>query len=263
MKKIISDRLPYSTLLLYFSSKDNNEIFSTGTGFFFKKKENDLDEYIISNRHLIIDQDNLTVKLHCSDSTFKKPNNKEFKIQNINKYVIFHPDDDIDLCAINFSKIKMDRNLPDFNIEYFLENQIPTEIELEQLSSIEDILMIGYPNGLSDTRNNFPLVRRGITATNVNIDYNGSPKFLIDISSYDGSSGSPVIKYDEGNYTNKFGVGIGGGRFYFLGILYDSGVDFDDMNEAQKENYLNIGYVIKSSEIKKLLNQGVTYGTKN
>jgi hypothetical protein len=48
--------------------------------------------------------------------------------------------------------------------------------------------MVGYPNGLWDTANNFPLIRRGVTATHIKNNYNGKSEFVIDIACYGGSS---------------------------------------------------------------------------
>ena len=58
--------------------------------------------------------------------------------------------------------------------------------------------MIGYPIGLIDEYNNKPIVRKGITATTYNIDYNGKKEFLIDIACFPGSSGSPIFIRRDG-----------------------------------------------------------------
>lgn len=81
--------------------------------------------------------------------------------------------------------------------------------------------MIGYPNGLWDQVNNMPIIRRGITATNVTLDYNGKKEFLIDAACFPGSSGSPVLICNVGGYTSKFGsLNWGKSRVFLLGILY-------------------------------------------
>ena len=40
-----------------------------------------------------------------------------------------------------------------------------------ELSAVEEILMIGYPNGLWDAVNNYPLIRRGVTASHPAVDF--------------------------------------------------------------------------------------------
>ena len=73
--------------------------------------------------------------------------------------------------------------------------------------------MVGYPDGISDEINNMPIFRKGITATNPSIDYNGHHEFLIDASCFPGSSGSPVMSYEngmvrdaDGNFTINYGA---------------------------------------------------------
>jgi len=51
------------------------------------------------------------------------------------------------------------------------EDLLPTPEKLADLSGLENITMIGYPNGIWDEKNNMPIVRRGITATNPKHDY--------------------------------------------------------------------------------------------
>ena len=67
----------------------------------------------------------------------------------------------------------------------------------ENLDAIEDIIMVGYPNGIFDTTNNRPIVRKGITASDPKIDYEGKRLFMADIACYYGSSGSPVLVYKK------------------------------------------------------------------
>ena len=58
---------------------------------------------------------------------------------------------------------------------------------------VEDVLMIGYPNGLWDTTHNMPIIRRGTIATDIKLDYNEKKEFVIDAACFPGSSGSPVL----------------------------------------------------------------------
>jgi len=63
--------------------------------------------------------------------------------------------------------------------------------------------MVGYPIGLWDEKNNYPIFRKGITATHPANDYNGKSEFMIDAACFPGSSGSPVYIIDELNYVDK------------------------------------------------------------
>lgn len=80
--------------------------------------------------------------------------------------------------------------------------------------------MVGYPNGIWDEVNNFPVFRRGVTASRPLRDWNGKPEFLIDAACFPGSSGSPVLLFDTHGYQNKKGTFFGASRIKLLGILY-------------------------------------------
>ena len=120
--------------------------------------------------------------------------------------------------------------------------------------------MIGYPIGLRDEKHNMPVIRKGITATHPAIDYNGNPEFLIDMACFPGSSGSPVLIYNEGSFSTGDGITIGT-RVHLLGILYGGPQlttegkiivkDIPVRQEAVSINCIpiNLGYVIKSQKI--------------
>jgi len=101
----------------------------------------------------------------------------------------------------------------------FKENQIPKKEVWDSFTALEDIIMIGYPIGLWDSKNNLPIIRKGQTATPMKIDYQGKSEFLLDIPAFPGSSGSPVILYNQGSYATDKGISMGT-RLYLVGILY-------------------------------------------
>jgi hypothetical protein len=102
-----------------------------------------------------------------------------------------------------------------------VKSLIPDEGELRDLGALEDILMIGYPNGIWDSVNNQPIFRRGVSATDPKLDYLGKTEFLIDAACFPGSSGSPVFLYNDGTWTSRtMGRVIGGTRIKLLGLLY-------------------------------------------
>lgn len=84
--------------------------------------------------------------------------------------------------------------------------------------------MIGYPNGIWDSVNNMPIIRKGITATHPRLNYNGRKKFMIDAACFHGSSGSPVLLFNTGTYATKDGNTTIGTRIMLLGILCGSSI---------------------------------------
>ena len=136
-----------------------------------------------------------------------------------------HPNSNIDLAMLNLSPIFLDISNSGRNVFYTCldSSLIPNDDDTDSFSVIEDILMIGYPNGIIDQKNNLPIVRKGITATSYYTDFNGNKQFLADISCYPGSSGSPIIVLQEGISKNKYGnISIGTSKLKLLGI--NSGV---------------------------------------
>jgi hypothetical protein len=98
---------------------------------------------------------------------------------------------------------------------------IPTNEQLADLSALEEILMIGYPNGIWDYVNNKPILRKGVTATHPNFDYCGKKEIMIDAACFPDSSGSPVFIFNEGGYRDKRGnTYMGASRVILLGALY-------------------------------------------
>jgi hypothetical protein len=89
----------------------------------------------------------------------------------------------------------------------------------QELDAIEEVVFIGYPNGLFDEKNYLPILRTGTTATPIAIDYQGVPAFLIDASVFPGSSGSPVFIANRGTYFTRNGSVAVGTRVICLGIL--------------------------------------------
>lgn len=143
---------------------------------------------------------------------------------------------------------------------------VPTQTQLNDLTVLENVVMVGYPNGLYDAANNYPLFRTGKTATHPAIDYNGKRQALLDMACLPGSSGSPVFILDEGLIYHKSGEISAGSRIFFLGVenrmptrysksvykkevLLDGKISYNQTDEYIVENDMKLGYYIKSSEI--------------
>ena len=120
--------------------------------------------------------------------------------------------------------------------------------------------MIGYPNALWDSVNNLPIIRRGVTATPYNVDYEGKREFLIDAACFPGSSGSPVFIVNLGSKVDKSGnFHMPINEMHFLGVLYagpqqtiEGDIHVVPIPTGSKSISvsaipINLGFVIKSS----------------
>src|SRR5262249_27695983 len=98
---------------------------------------------------------------------------------------------------------------------------IPTEAELQELTPVEQVLTVGYPGGHWDDVHNLPIFHRGYTSTPPYIDFRGNKEFLIDIATWPGASGSPVLLFNEGAWVSRNNDTIlGGMRSKLLGVVY-------------------------------------------
>jgi hypothetical protein len=123
--------------------------------------------------------------------------------------------------------------------------------------------MVGYPNGLWDAANNYPLIRRGITASHPGVDFDvdGVPVTVIDMACFPGSSGSPIILHNEGYRDKKGNIMHDRTRTILLGVLFSGPTMQADGKivvrniptvmepVAQINLMMNLGYIIKSREL--------------
>lgn len=116
------------------------------------------------------------------------------------------------------------RDAQQTNTKFFFatldKSLIPSAEEVEDMVGLENITMVGYPNGLWDRTNNLPIFRKGVLATDYKRDWNGRKEFLIDAACFPGSSGSPVMLFDVGSYQTRKGTFMGASRIKLLGVLY-------------------------------------------
>ena len=101
----------------------------------------------------------------------------------------------------------------------FDNRHIPSDTLWEEFDAIEDIMFMGYPNGIWDHFNMMPVLRTGTTASPINHDWGNQPRFLIDAGVYPGSSGSPVFIHNPCFYKLKTGATVFGSRLIFLGVV--------------------------------------------
>ena len=262
------EQMCFSTIRIETSDALGNSF--SGTGFFFNLNiEDKIVPLIITNKHVVLGMSKglfiLTERNEHNEPDYKK----HFPItidKDFEKYWILHPDPQIDLCAMLINPIIEDadkRLNKTFFYKWFDNSLIPSIKQLDEIDVAEDVLMIGYPNGLWDSVNNMPIVRRGSMATNISLDHNGKREFVIDAACFPGSSGSPVILFNKGGYTDKKGnLNWGNGRLYLLGILY-AGPQLTVTGEikvvtvpnvqqkALSVSHIpnNLGYIIKSNVI--------------
>lgn len=199
---------------------------SVGTGFFFDFgfDGDKIIPVIVTNRHVIKGAKQGVFQLTRANDEGDPiiSNFEHIRIGNFEPLWIPHPDANVDLCIMPLGPLLHSAQEKSLRFFYrsFNESLIPSEQALAELTALEEILMIGYPVGIWDSANNMPVFRKGITATHPNLNYEGRQEFLIDAACFPGSSGSPVLLYNLGTYTNRQGGTVIGTRMHLLGILY-------------------------------------------
>jgi len=262
--KSIGEHIMYSTVRIVGKIPNSTNI-KTGTGFFFNFPT-DSKEFVpvlITNKHVIDGTERLGFLIHTATDRDAKAPSANVEIDSVPSDWIPHPDPKIDLCRLIVGPVmnSMSPLIPFFRP--LDPSLIKSDEELKQFDAVEQVLMVGYPNGLWDSTNNFPLLRRGITASHPAVDFvvDGVATTVIDIASFPGSSGSPVFIYNDGSYPTKTGGIVLGTRVIFLGVLY-SGPIFQPDGSIVVRNIptvnmpvpvvnmmMNLGYMIKAKEV--------------
>lgn len=252
----IPEQLMYSTVRLKTES-------GCGTGSYFNYKIGNCNiTVIITNKHVVNDNEHekVTFLVYTKDNNGHLSGN--VKIQYDANW-IFHEDKDICFCYVNpiFEKVKSEYHKEVFCITNDAE-LIPSQKELEELDALEELVMVGYPIGLWDQVNNFPIFRKGFTACHPRNDFNQKGIGLVDMACFPGSSGSPIYIFNNSGYSDKRGtVHIGSPRFFLIGYLF-AGPQYTAngslITETIPTRYnimpstpimVNLGYYVKSAEI--------------
>lgn len=257
-----SELVTYATCLIQCVNNKNNTM-SSGTGFIMHLciKDDLCIPVLITNKHVIKDADTCLFSI-CKKNPDGSPNNLEI----VNIFApdmtawVPHPNPDTDLCCLPIGEAIRDLEVRGIQLFYapLATNLLPTDEDIKTFSALEEVVMVGYPRALADKYNHKPLMRRGITATDIKNNYEGRSEFVVDMACFPGSSGSPVFILNEGLYAMG-GSAFAGNRVKFLGVLY-AGPIFNAKGEIMLSNTpeakntstaipMNLGFVIKSSEI--------------
>lgn len=262
------DQLMKSVVRIEATLQDGSVVTGSGFAYRFASQEGGLHvPAIVTNKHVIEGASKVSLPISVADKSGNSTGQYEVITYELNnKNVMRHPNDEVDLCAILAAPIHQyfeQKNLQPALVHLDKEITATTDTFTELLP-LEEVTMIGFPNGIWDSTNNGSIARRGVIATIPENDYLGKKQFVVDMACFPGSSGSPVFLANFGNYSDRQGNLIMGTRIKLLGILYAgpqhtaSGeivlAPVPTQNKPMSFTSMpnNLGYVIKAIELEEM-----------
>jgi hypothetical protein len=180
--------------------KLTNGMSSEGTGFFYAFACNSTNSVpaIVTCAHVINGATNGVLIFSSAAGSNRSPGRNEIRIDAFDQNWVKHPE--VDLAVMPLAPIINvlgDKGIK-LDMVQFYSGNLPSTNELMDASAFTSVRMAGYPLGIWDSVNNLPIIRTGAVASDLSVDYNGKPDFLVDIAVFPGSSGSPLVYMDEG-----------------------------------------------------------------
>ena len=237
----------FSVKSLYLETYINQRQIGVATGFAVKKGDS---YYLITNWHVVTARDPWNNQ-PLSDAGIADPNilkiwfhgqqlgywlRKEVNIidRDGNKLWLEHARKrEVDVVAI---PLNTSSDIKVYDIDLAL-----ADLDLMIYPS-EAVSIIGFPEGIT-SEGKLPIWKTGHIASDIDIDWGGKPAFLIDATTKNGMSGSPVIAKRVSIYQTSKGNTIGN-AVRFLGIY--SGREID-------RSGIEIGFVWKPKVISEIL----------
>lgn len=254
-------RLQYSTVRMEVAYASGASGVGTAFHFGFTTDDGRVVPMVVTNRHVIWDptegpaiegsfqvHESRVVEGQVVPADAFRTVHFTSQTKAFHEYWRGHSDSCVDLCAMMAMPLKRVMNqmgcAPFINV---ISDSLALRPEqVRDLNVVEDVLMVGYPTGLSDELHNLPLFRKGATATHPAVDFQGRPEFLVDLACFPGSSGSPVFAVRRDSYPLEEAGGRHDPR-RFLGVLY--------AGPTLGGSMVNLGMVVRADKVRELAGQ--------
>jgi S1-C subfamily serine protease len=268
---LIADTWIYATMLI------ENDWGEFGTGFLVSRPI-DTEKakiFLVSNKHVLNRDPRLReqaneIKLHLN---FREPDGTivgksgilPLNLDNGSKRWREHPELDVDVIAFDVTQTLVD--YPQVERKWATYSDFVDKAKLGEMDITigEEIIVIGYPEGLKQGKTNFPIVRSGIIATQIGeplIDYveeNGTKRqkvvrgFLIDGATIPGSSGSPVVLKPVTGRAVKGNIVLGIAHPMLLGIVSETLYSSVKTAKWNIPSFAGLGLALDANTIKETI----------
>lgn len=247
---------------------------SQGTGFYFAKKVQEEPEmlvlFLITNHHVLTGYppqhdgspkgDNVVFFMHKEKDNTGNIKQIRLPLFTRNKKQIWfncdnYPEADVAIIPMPSSLWS------DAYISCISEDYTGGDVKIRPTTTVT---LIGYPYGYYDETNCLPVWKTGSIASEPDVDFNGKPLFLVDVSAFPGMSGSPTFAITHGAYEMANGTMTVGHVQKFLGIfasmpLIRENKYLEEITSESKqglvfEQSLELGHIWKAKLITEMVN---------
>jgi len=218
------DHLSLSTTPIFL--KKGNQVVSQGTGFYFlQQKEEGQVLFLVTNYHVLTGSSPKESKLPIGDNIlfqFHESESETGKVKNIRLPLFTRSEKPIWVTNSSYSEADLaiiplpgqcSKGCKVFCIS---EEWATPKMKIRPATNVT---LVGYPYGFYDTSNSLPVWKSGTLASEPEIDFEGKPLVLVDVSAFPGMSGSPVFAISHGMYELSEGNSVSPGIVrQFIGI---------------------------------------------
>lgn len=237
------------------------------TGFFvFKKLEVDPKVgivFLITNKHVIKDKD--TIWIRFFNKLTSKIDSLRIPLYGNNgrpRWLADHTNELVDVVAIPLSNVAT--KVMKYTYIDIEDNSLTLSSFLAEGGYIgTDVFMLGFPLGLINLENQYPMYRSGCVSAIIKSEN----KYVLDIQNFPGNSGSPIFAlFDsvsiEGSkqLNNIMLIGIVNSYIPYIDNLYSS--QTQKFVEQRQENS-GLAYVFSTDHIKKIISPFMILSNKN
>ncbi|MBX9721352.1 MAG: serine protease [Candidatus Obscuribacterales bacterium] len=199
----------------------NAKIIGSASGFFYEA--NSGKHFFVTNKHVVTGSgtntpERLRLKLHADTMDLKKSLDIEIPLFSSGKPVFLTDEQNsVDLALIPVDNISLKPALVTFISSKYV---LPDEFVV---SAGEDVIVVGYPLGFSDSSHNLPLFRSASVASVYGVNFQGQERCVLDGNIQPGMSGSPIFMKPVHTRINKKGelrlANSAINNYIFVGIL--------------------------------------------